>query len=196
MRLVLLGPPGAGKGTQAAHISARQGIPALSTGQLFDRHINAGTPLGRQAERYVRAGELVPDDIVLGVIRERLSRPDCSVGFVLDGFPRTVPQAAALDRLLAQSGTPLDAVINLDVDESEVLERIRRRSKLEAGLDDAEETARLRLKGFAEEPAPLRHYYAGRGLLRTVNGSGRPEEVSARIETVLADLAHPEIPAP
>jgi adenylate kinase len=194
MRLVLLGPPGSGKGTQGARISARHGIPAISTGQLFDRQIAAGTELGRRAERYVRAGELVPDEIVLDIVAERLAAGvDCAVGFLLDGFPRTYPQAEALDRMLAASCGPLDAVVDLDVDIDEVLDRIRRRAHTEDRVDDAEDTARRRLKVFAEETAPLRRYYGRSGLLRTVDGGGTPDEVAARIERVLADTAHPDL---
>ncbi|WP_462202973.1 adenylate kinase [Frankia sp. CcWB3] len=196
MRLVLLGPPGSGKGTQGARISARHGIPSISTGRLFDRQIAAGTPLGRRAERYVRAGELVPDEIVLDIVADRLeSGVDCAVGFLFDGFPRTYPQAEALDRMLVATCGPLDAVIDLDVDVDEVLDRIRRRSRTEDRVDDAEDTARRRLKVFAEETAPLRRYYRRGGLLRTVDGSGSPDEVAARIEETLADVAHPALRA-
>lgn len=197
MRLVLLGPPGSGKGTQGARISARHGIPSISTGQLFDRQISAGTPLGRRAEKYVRAGELVPDEIVLDMVADRLEHGvDCAVGFLLDGFPRTYPQAEALDRMLAATCGSLNAVIDLDVDADEVLNRIRHRSRTEDRVDDAEETARRRLKVFAEETAPLRRYYERSGLLRTVDGAGSQDEVAMRIETALADVTHPELRAP
>ncbi|OAA28192.1 Adenylate kinase [Frankia sp. EI5c] len=196
MRLVLLGPPGAGKGTQAVRISARHGIPAISTGQLFDRQISAGTPLGRRAERYVRAGELVPDEIVLDMVAERLAESaDCGAGFLLDGFPRTLAQAEALDRMLTVSCGPLDAVLDLEVGESEVLERISRRALSEGRLDDGAETARRRLKVFAAETAPLRSHYAGQGLLRTVDGSGPPDGVWARVEEVLAAVPRPQVRA-
>ncbi|CAI7974172.1 MULTISPECIES: adenylate kinase [Parafrankia] len=196
MRLVLLGPPGAGKGTQAARISARHGVPAISTGQLFDQQISAGSPLGRRAEHYVRAGELVPDEIVLDMVAERLATGiDCGVGFLLDGFPRTLPQAEALDRMLTATCGPLHLVLDLDVDETEVLARIGRRSLSEGRLDDNQETARRRLKVFAEETAPLRSHYAEQGLLRTVDGTGTPDEVAARIEEILAAAAHPELRA-
>ncbi|ABW11374.1 adenylate kinase [Parafrankia sp. EAN1pec] len=196
MRLVLLGPPGAGKGTQAARISARHGVPAISTGQLFDQQISAGSPLGRRAEHYVRAGELVPDEIVLDMVAERLATGiDCEVGFLLDGFPRTLPQAEALDRMLTATCGPLHLVLDLDVDETEVLARIGRRSLSEGRLDDNQETARRRLKVFAEETAPLRSHYAEQGLLRTVDGTGMPDEVAARIEEILAAAAHPELRA-
>lgn len=196
MRLVLLGPPGAGKGTQAARISARHGVPAISTGQLFDQQISAGSPLGRRAEHYVRAGELVPDEIVLDMVAERLATGiDCEVGFLLDGFPRTLPQAEALDRMLTATCGPLHLVLDLDVDETEVLARIGRRSLSEGRLDDNQETARRRLKVFAEETAPLRSHYAQQGLLRTADGTGTPDEVAARIEEILAAAAHPELRA-
>lgn len=196
MRLVLLGPPGAGKGTQATRISARHGVPAISTGQLFDQQISVGSPLGRRAEHYVRAGELVPDEIVLDMVADRLATGvDCEVGFLLDGFPRTLPQAEALDRMLGASCGPLDLVVDLVVGEDEVLARISRRAVSEGRRDDTEQTARRRLKVFAAETAPLRSHYADQGLLRSVNGSGSPDEVFARIEEVLAAVAHPEVRA-
>jgi adenylate kinase len=195
MRLVLLGPPGSGKGTQGVRIGARHGIPVISTGQLLHQQITHGTPLGRRAERYVRSGELVPDEIVLDMVGERLEGSvDCAVGFLFDGFPRTYPQAEALDRMLAVTCGPLDAVIDLDVDVDEVLDRIRRRAHLEDRLDDTEQTARRRMKVFAEETAPLRRYYEQAGVLRTVDGAGSPDEVAERIEATLADVTHPGLP--
>ncbi|MBX6387429.1 MAG: nucleoside monophosphate kinase [Frankia sp.] len=228
VRVVLLGPPGSGKGTQAARISSRYGIPAISTGRLLDTEIAAGTPLGRRAESFVRAGELVPDDLVLDLVASRLfgaraaavldhvpagtvvaaagtgSRaagtgtavaeaavtpvPDVCSGFLLDGFPRTLAQAEAFDARFAAAGCALDVVLDLDVDESTVLARIARRSRDESRLDDDEETARRRLKVFAERTAPLRAYYAARGILRTIDGSGTPDEVAGRIDAVLRSL--------
>ena len=240
VRVVLLGPPGSGKGTQAARISDRHGIPAISTGRLLDAEIAAGTPLGRRAEAFVRSGELVPDELVLDLVAARLfgsqipasrtpetvdgSRSaalvgaaagrslaaspvdggeaglepvpdilgvpvaDTAGGFLLDGFPRTVAQAEAFDERFGAVGYGLDAVLDLDVDDSTVLERISHRARSEDRLDDDEETARRRLKVFTELTAPLRAYYAAHGLLRTVNGAGAPDEVAARIEAVLAAL--------
>jgi len=239
VRVVLLGPPGSGKGTQAARISARHGVPAISTGRLLDTEIAAGSPLGRRAESFVRAGELVPDDLVLDLVADRLygatasavvdhvpatarashdaavgassvarggsgggasstgtltappATPTADVcqGFLLDGFPRTLAQAEAFDARFACAGCALDVVLDLDVDEDTVLERISHRSRSEARLDDDAETARRRLKVFAEQTAPLRAYYAASGLLRTVDGSGSPDEVAARLEAVLAEVA-------
>ncbi len=190
MRLVLLGPPGSGKGTQAARLAARHGVPAISTGQIFESDIAAGTPLGKQAEDYVRRGELVPDTVVLEMVRERLlDRSDCAQGFVLDGFPRTLPQAEGLDRNLVNACGELDVVIDLDVDESEVLERIAGRARTEGRVDDTRETAINRLKVFTDETAPLRRYYRDRALLVTVDGTGSPDEVADRIEAALADRA-------
>jgi adenylate kinase len=224
---VLLGPPGSGKGTQAARISSRYGIPAISTGRLLDAEIAAGTSLGRRAEEFVRAGELVPDDVVLDLVADRLfgagaaallehaaavpaadvvgaaaaaaatgtlaaapvaAVADASRGFLLDGFPRTLAQAEAFDARFATAGYALDVVLDLDVDESTVLARIAQRSRSEDRLDDTAETARRRLKVFAELTAPLRAYYAAHGLLRTIDGSGNPDQVAARIESVLSEL--------
>ncbi|MBL7500572.1 nucleoside monophosphate kinase [Frankia sp. CNm7] len=228
MRVVLLGPPGSGKGTQAARISSRYGIPAISTGRLLDAEIAAGSPLGRRAEEFVRAGELVPDGLVLDLVADRLFGPsapavldhvpqtaavaaagaagasaswratdtltaapaaDVCQGFLLDGFPRTLAQAEAFDARFATAGCALSVVLDLDVDESTVLARINQRAQSEDRLDDDEETARRRLKVFAERTAPLRAYYAAAGLLRTVDGSGTPDEVAARVETVLEAVA-------
>ncbi|EFC79844.1 adenylate kinase [Parafrankia sp. EUN1f] len=196
MRLVLLGPPGAGKGTQAARISARHGVPAISTGQLFDQQISAGTSLGRRAERYVRAGELVPDEIVLDIVADRLTTgADCGAGFLLDGFPRTLPQAEALDRMLDASCGPLDVVMDLKVDQAEVLARISRRALSEGRVDDTAETARRRMEVFTAETAPLRSHYGEQGLLRTIDGSGTPDDVAARIEEALTAVLHPQLRA-
>lgn len=181
----MLGPPGAGKGTQAARLSERIGAPVLGTGELLASHIAAGTPLGEQAQACVERGELVPDDVVIAMVRERLVDRDCTGGFILDGFPRTVPQAESLDALLADQRDRLDVVIELDVDESEVLARIRGRARNRNRRDDTAETARNRLRVFAAETAPLRDYYRRQGLLATVDGSAPPDVVSARIDVVL-----------
>lgn len=160
-------------------------MPVLGTGELLARHIAAGTPLGEQARACVERGELVPDDLVIAMVRERLHDRDCGVGFIMDGFPRTVPQAESLDVLLASQGERLNVVIELAVDDAQVLTRIRGRAHTRHRSDDTTETARNRLRVFAADTAPLRGYYERRGLLATVDGSGPPDTVAARIDAVL-----------
>lgn len=188
LRMALLGPPGAGKGTQAARISRRTGLPVLSTGQVLAEHIAAGTRLGEQARACVEHGELVPDELVIAMVRERLSQWDCADGFVLDGFPRTLAQAEALDRVLAERGERLDVVVELTIDECEVLARIRKRARSQHRRDDTEETARRRMQVFADRSGSLRDYYRRQGLLTVVDGSGSRDAVSARVDAALAEL--------
>ncbi|MGH3094431.1 MAG: adenylate kinase [Streptosporangiales bacterium] len=190
--MVLLGPPGAGKGTQATRLSERTGVPVLGTGELLSRHIATGTALGEQARACVERGELVPDDLVTAMVRERLSNNDCTDGFIVDGFPRTVPQAEALDLLLAERSERLDAVVELAVDEGQVLARIRGRARAGHRLDDTVDTARNRLRVFAAETAPLRDYYRQQGLLATVDGNRAPDEVTASIDAALGEHVDPK----
>jgi adenylate kinase len=146
MRAIFLGPPGSGKGTQAKLLAERMGVPAISTGDMLREAVRLETPLGLRAKAIMEAGELVPDDVVIGLIRERISRPDARGGFLLDGFPRTLPQVAALDRLLAGNGESLDAVINLLVPEATLVERMVGRAAIEGRSDDRPETVRERLR--------------------------------------------------
>jgi adenylate kinase len=204
VRLVFLGPPGAGKGTQARALAQEWGVPHVATGDMLRAAAAAGTPLGRQARAFMERGALVPDDVIVGLIAERLAEPDAKRGFVLDGFPRTIPQAEALDRLLAERDQGLDRVIYFDVPEDELLRRLTGRRSCpacqatyhvtanpprRAGVcdrcgaelvqrpDDREDTVRTRLRVYADQTAPLLDYYRRRGLLVTVTGAGSIEAV-------------------
>jgi adenylate kinase len=181
MRIVLLGPPGAGKGTQAARVACRFGAPHIATGDIFRANVAEGTELGRAAQEYMDRGDLVPDDVVIAMVTERLASDDCAAGFVLDGFPRTVNQAEALDLRLADLGAPLHAVLCFEADEEELLRRLAGRAAAQHRADDAEQTIRHRLEVFAIKTRPLIEYYARRGLLINVDAIGPIEVVTKRI---------------
>ena len=181
MRLVVLGPPGAGKGTQAVQLADRYGCADVATGDIFRANVAEGTELGRAAQEYMDRGDLVPDDVVIAMVMERLAERDCQSGFVLDGFPRTVNQAEALDRQLVKLGTPLEAALSFDVTEEELLRRLAGRAAAQHRADDAEQTIRHRLEVFAVKTRPLIDYYRHRRLLTMVDGVGRVEEVTIRI---------------
>ncbi|MEJ1161221.1 adenylate kinase [Prosthecomicrobium sp. N25] len=191
MRLILLGPPGAGKGTQAQRLVEKHGIVQLSTGDMLRAAVKAGTEVGLKAKAVMDAGQLVSDDIVVGVVADRIDQADCQKGFILDGFPRTVPQAEALTRMLASKGMKLDAVIELKVDEDALVRRMetRVRETIAAGgqvrADDNPESFKKRLVEFREKTAPLSSYYAGTGELRTVDGMKPIDAVTKDIETIL-----------
>jgi len=207
VRLVLVGPPGAGKGTQAEFIAAHIAVPKISTGDIFRANVSQGTPLGVEAKRYMDAGHLVPDEVTINMVRDRLAEPDAGDGFLLDGFPRTVPQAAALDKLLADLGTALDLVMELVVDDDEVVRRLAgRRTCRACGRiwhidfdptaapdacdacggelfqrdDDRETTIRHRLEVYADQTAPIVSYYADRSILVGVDATGPVEDVTER----------------
>ena len=192
MRLILLGPPGAGKGTQAQRLVAKYGIVQLSTGDMLRAAVKAGTPIGRQVADIMARGALCPDEIVVGIVEGRIQEPDAHKGFILDGFPRTVPQAVALDRMLQRHGVSLDAVIELRVDEAALMRRIESRiadmkARGEAlRHDDNAEALRQRLIAFREQTAPLIAYYQLQGVLRTVDGMAQIPEVTAAIDKVLS----------
>ena len=192
MRLILLGPRGAGKGTQAQRLVKQHGIVQLSTGDMLRAAVAAGTPIGQKAKDIMARGELVPDDVVIAIIADRIDQPDAKAGFVLDGFPRTVPQAQALDRLLADRGLMLDAVVELKVNEGILIKRIENRvaemtargEKVRA--DDNPEVLAGRLAAYRAQTAPLADYYAGHGALRSVDGMAAIDRVTAFIDRILA----------
>lgn len=181
LKLVLLGAPGTGKGTQSEKLVARYGVPQISTGDLLRTAVADKTELGMQAKVAMDAGELVSDDIVIGMIHERLNASDAVEGFILDGFPRTLAQAKALDELLAQLGRPLDRVVHVQVDDEEIVKRLLGRGR----SDDTEQTIRNRLDVFRSQTQPLVDYYRQQNLLATVSGVGEIDEIFERINTVI-----------
>jgi adenylate kinase len=215
MYLILLGPPGAGKGTQAEILEKQLGLPHVASGDLFRENLRNETELGRLAKTYMDRGELVPDDVTIAMVRERLERPDCAAGAILDGFPRTIAQAEALDRMLAEMGRELDGVISFKVDEEEVVRRLSGRricrqcqtpyhvefdppsqdgvcdrcgGELYQRDDDKPETVRNRLRVYFEQTAPLVEYYREAGLLHTVDATGDIETVTQRLKAVVHSL--------
>ncbi|HET6804690.1 MAG TPA: adenylate kinase [Frateuria sp.] len=185
MRLVLLGAPGSGKGTQAARLKADLNVPHISTGDMLRAAVAAGTPLGLKAKAVMDAGQLVSDDILLGMLEERLAQDDARNGFILDGYPRNLAQADALDHLLARIGQPLDAVIKLEVPNEAIVGRCQIRFQAENRADDNPDTVRKRLGVYAEQTAPVADFYAKRGKLQVVDGVGELDEVTARIKRAL-----------
>ncbi len=186
MIAVFLGPPGSGKGTQAARLAARAGVPAISTGDMLRQAAAAGTPLGLRAKAIMDAGELLPDGVIVDLIRDRIAQPDATKGFLLDGFPRTSGQAEAFEKMLADSGMKVDAVINLMVDEGRLVERMANRGRVEGRTDDNPETIRERLRVYREKTAPLVAWFEKSGTLVNVDGLGEIDEVSRRIDDAVA----------
>ncbi|MDP9183446.1 MAG: adenylate kinase [Actinomycetota bacterium] len=217
MRLVLVGPPGAGKGTQAQYIAEHLGVPQISTGDIFRSHVSQGTALGLEAKSYMDRGDLVPDDVTVNMVRERLGDEDAREGFLLDGFPRTVPQAQVLDDILAEAGFKLDVVLELVVDDDEVIRRLSGRrtcrscnhiwhvdfdpptvegvcdidgGELYQRDDDQAETIANRLDVYTASTAPLVNYYAGRGLLVGIDATGPVDDITSRAIDALRPLQH------
>lgn len=188
MKLIFLGPPGAGKGTQAARIEAAYDIPQLSTGDMLRAAVAAGTEIGKQAKDIMARGDLVPDDVVVGIISERIEAADCANGFILDGFPRNLSQARALDGVLVEKGIDLDAVIELAVDPEILIARILKRAQESAQGprdDDTEEALHHRLRVYEEQTAPVADFYAEKGILRTLDGMQEMDEVTQQIRSAL-----------
>ena len=197
MNLILLGPPGAGKGTQAENLAKKRGLIQLSTGDMLRQAVKAGTPVGLVASAIMEAGGLVPDDVVINIIAERIAQPDCAKGFILDGFPRTLKQAAALDELLTAQGKKLDVVIELKVNDDALLSRIENRARetIAAGgmprADDNAEALRKRLMAYYRETAPLTGYYFAKGKLHCLDGMAPIPEVEGKVDAVLNSVAAP-----
>lgn len=181
MRVILLGPPGAGKGTQAARLAEHWGIPAISTGDIFRANVSGGTALGKEAKGYMDAGALVPDEVTNAMVRDRLGHDDATEGFLLDGFPRNPEQAVDLDVMLAGLKVTLDAAIEITADDDAVTERLLKRAEIEGRADDREDVIRERLRVYAEKTAPVTAFYEGKGLLVRVDGMGEIDDVTERI---------------
>lgn len=190
-RMIILGPPGAGKGTQAALIAERYGIPAISTGDIFRANIKGETELGKQVKEITASGALVPDELTNRIVEDRLAQTDAQEGFLLDGYPRNLGQVEALDTMLRATGQSLDVVIELVVDTEEVVQRLLKRAEIEGREDDTEEVVRHRMDVYTEQTAPLSEAYDKRGLLERVDGLGEVDEVTARITEVLDPIAGP-----
>jgi adenylate kinase len=181
MRLLLMGPPGAGKGTQAKVVADHFGIPAISTGDIFRANVSRGTPLGKKAQEFMDAGEYVPDEITNLMVRARIDEPDAEPGFLLDGYPRTVAQVEELDGMIRHTGHELDAAVVLTVDADEIVERLLQRAQVEGRADDTEDVVRRRQEVYAEQTEPLIEVYRSRGIVHELDGMGAVEEVTKRI---------------
>jgi adenylate kinase len=185
MRLILFGPPGAGKGTQANNIANNYVAAHVSTGDMLRAAVKNGTELGALAKSYMDKGELVPDNVIIGIIKDRIKEEDAKKGFMLDGFPRTIAQAEALSEMLEAENESIDAVVSLEVNDEEITDRILQRAKIEGRKDDTEDVVRNRLSVYRNQTEPLKHYYRSAGVLAEVDGMGTIDEVFQRIQAVL-----------
>lgn len=185
MIVLLMGPPGAGKGTQAQFICESKGIPQISTGDMLRAAVKAGTELGKKANEIMQSGGLVPDEIVIGIIRERIQEPDCQNGFLLDGFPRTRVQADELGKLLTEAGRELNVVVNIAVPDEELIERLLKRAEIEGRSDDNRETITERIRVYNEKTRELIDYYGEKGLLKEIDGTGSIDQVKARLTEII-----------
>lgn len=185
MRLILMGPPGAGKGTQASFVADHFGIPAISTGDIFRANVSQGTPLGVEAQRYMDAGEYVPDEVTNRMVRNRIDEDDAKPGFLLDGYPRTLAQVTELDGMIGFTGHQLDAVVVLTVDPEELVQRLLQRAVTDGRADDTEDVVRRRQEVYSEQTAPLIEVYRERGILIEVDGMGEVDDVTSRIFAAL-----------
>ncbi|MDR1824057.1 MAG: adenylate kinase [Bifidobacteriaceae bacterium] len=185
-RLVLLGPPGSGKGTQGALLADFLGVPEISTGAIFRKNLSEGTPLGLEAQTYMSQGHLVPDSVTNAMVADRLSQPDAADGFILDGYPRNVEQAGVLDQMLAEHGWTLSAALELDLDEELAVKRMLHRAEIEGRADDTEPVIRERLTVYHQQTEPISSLYKARGDLVVVDGDGTLEQVTERIKAALA----------
>ena len=183
--IILMGAPGAGKGTQAKLLQTALQLPQISTGDLFREHLKLETSLGLLARSYMDKGELVPDDVTVGMVRDRFSKPDCANGAILDGFPRSIAQAKALDALIAEIGSSIDLVASIYVDEEILIQRLVKRSEIEGRADDNEETIRNRMRVYKEQTAPLLDYYEATGLLVHIDGKQSVEDVNLDLVKVI-----------
>jgi adenylate kinase len=181
MRLIIMGPPGAGKGTQAKYIADHFGIPAISTGDIFRANVSKGTPLGIEAAKYMDAGDYVPDEVTNLMVRDRIDEEDAIPGFLLDGYPRTLAQVEELDGMIKHTGHALDAVVVLTVDPDEIVQRLLQRAQVEGRADDTEDVIRRRQELYTEQTEPLIDVYRSRGILIEVDGMGEVDEVTSRI---------------
>ncbi len=185
MNIIFLGAPGAGKGTQAQIVEKKYKIVQISTGDILRSAVKAGTPLGLEAKGFMDKGALVPDAVVIGLIKDRIAMDDCRNGFILDGFPRTTDQALALDKILAQNSMSIDHVVNIDVPQNELVQRLLKRAEIEGRSDDNLDSIKNRLVVFEEKTKPLIDYYKKNGKLRNINGLGSVDEITGAIEQVI-----------